>query len=446
MNSENIKLADDAPRFNIKAVVTQTGLNPATIRAWERRYGFPMPQRTEGGHRQYSQRDIDALKWLITRQDEGISISHAIEMWHSYTERGEDPLQSVSTFVEQPITKAVPLFERPQIDELRQAWISACLALDRAAAEQILANAFASFPPEMVCFELLQYGLSEIGNGWYRGEVTVQQEHFTSAISIQRIELLIAAAPAPTRRERTVLFCAPGDYHVFSLLLLTYLLRQRGFDVIYLGANVPVEELVSTINSVDPVLAIATAQLLYAAAGLKHIALSLQGENIPLAFGGLAFNQIPRLRQLIPGFFLGESLQESLQSALKLILNKPPIPGQVEVSEEYQKALAQFRRRQSLIESHVWGTFIATNKPVEHLAKINDEIGQVIEAALQLGDLGVLTYDVSWIEYLLTSYRLKKETILDYLEAYHQAAQIHLGDDARMIVEWLFTLNADADQ
>ena len=71
------------PVFNIKAVVKQTGLNPATIRAWERRYGFPSPRRTEGGHRQYSQRDIDTLNWLIARQDEGMSISHAIELWRS---------------------------------------------------------------------------------------------------------------------------------------------------------------------------------------------------------------------------------------------------------------------------------------------------------------------------------------------------------------------------
>ena len=48
--------------YNIKAVVLETGLKPPTIRAWERRYGLPSPQRTEGGHRQYTQRDIDTLK------------------------------------------------------------------------------------------------------------------------------------------------------------------------------------------------------------------------------------------------------------------------------------------------------------------------------------------------------------------------------------------------
>jgi DNA-binding transcriptional MerR regulator len=43
-------MADDAPTFNLKAVVRETGLKPDTIRAWERRYGLPHPKRTAGGH------------------------------------------------------------------------------------------------------------------------------------------------------------------------------------------------------------------------------------------------------------------------------------------------------------------------------------------------------------------------------------------------------------
>ena len=127
MTSENGHSAEREPQFNIKAVVTQTGLNPATIRAWERRYGFPMPQRTEGGHRQYSRRDIDALKWLMARQDDGVSISHAVEIWQSYTERGEDPLMTTTAFVE-PVTSIGPVVDGSQMDELREAWISSCLS------------------------------------------------------------------------------------------------------------------------------------------------------------------------------------------------------------------------------------------------------------------------------------------------------------------------------
>ena len=72
---------NEVPTFNMKVVVQETGLTPDTLRAWERRYGMPRPERTEGGHRLYSQYEIDMLKWLIVRQEEGLSISNAVDLW-----------------------------------------------------------------------------------------------------------------------------------------------------------------------------------------------------------------------------------------------------------------------------------------------------------------------------------------------------------------------------
>ena len=75
--------AKHTPIYNLKAVVQETGIKPDTLRAWERRYDLPKPQRTASGHRLYSQNDIDMLHWLMARQEEGLSISRAIEMWHT---------------------------------------------------------------------------------------------------------------------------------------------------------------------------------------------------------------------------------------------------------------------------------------------------------------------------------------------------------------------------
>src|SRR5512144_2011880 len=80
------------PAFNLKAVLKETGLAADTLRAWERRYGLPTPDRTAGGHRLSSQRDIETLKWLTARQAEGLSISRAVDMWNEQTASGTDPL------------------------------------------------------------------------------------------------------------------------------------------------------------------------------------------------------------------------------------------------------------------------------------------------------------------------------------------------------------------
>ena len=189
------------PTFNMKAVVRETNLKPDTLRAWERRYGLPNPRRSAGGHRLYSQRDIDTLKWLISRQDEGISISHAVELWHRLESQGQDPL-----LVEPASTTAVEISSFPSvapsgetIAALRSAWIEACLNFDEPAAERILTEAFAMYPPEQVVFEVLRGGLAEIGRGWYQGTTTVQQEHFASELAMRRLESLVAGAAPPTR-------------------------------------------------------------------------------------------------------------------------------------------------------------------------------------------------------------------------------------------------------
>lgn len=428
--------------YNIKAVVTQTGLNPATIRAWERRYGLPMPERTEGGHRQYSQRDVDTLKWLISHQEKGMSISHAVELWQSLVEIGEDPLLSREK-AEAGAARAITPVLGHQIDELRAAWINACLSFDRESAERVLTRAFALFPPEIVCIELLQKGLVDIGDGWHQGTVTVQQEHFTSTLSEQRLEVLIAATPSPTRQELIIVSTAPGERHTFGSFLLTYFLRRRGYDVIHLGADVPVEDFGPTIDSLQPQLVIVSAQLFHTAASIKEVAQSIQTQGVLLAYGGRAFNLMPDLRQYIPGYFLGETLEDAVAGTADLLSQRLIAQESVTQDEKHRYALAQYRERQSLIESHVWGTFIATNKNSDHLSAINNDIAAAIGAALNLGSIKLLGTDISWIESILMSYHQSSDFIHDYVLAYYQAAKIHLGEAGRIIVDWLATLVTD---
>ncbi|MGD8794201.1 MAG: MerR family transcriptional regulator, partial [Anaerolineae bacterium] len=183
----------EEPFFNLKAVVQQTGLKPDTLRAWERRYGLPTPERSEGGHRLYSRRDIDIIKWLIARQQEGLSISRAVDLWQQLEASGRDPLRAPMP-IGAPTPVRVPQAMGETIVELRESWIDACLRYDERLAEQILTQAFALYPPEVVSVDLLQKAVAEIGDSWYQGDVTVQQEHFCSGLAIRRLEALIMAA------------------------------------------------------------------------------------------------------------------------------------------------------------------------------------------------------------------------------------------------------------
>lgn len=431
----------DTPIYNLKAVVTETGLKPDTLRAWERRYGLPSPDRTGGGHRLYSQRDIELLKWLIQRQDEGMSISRAVRLWRQMEKNGTDPLTESESSA--PVPPSTPTsFQNNTLDGLRQGWISACMQFDERQAEQIISQAFALFPLEMVCFNLLQKGLSEIGQGWYQGQITVQQEHFASALALRRLETLVASTPLPTRPGRILAVCPPLERHTFSLLLITLLLRRGGWDVVYLGANVPTDRLTSTIAVAKPKLIILSAQTLPTAATLLPMAHLLHQAQIPSAYGGAVFNVLPQLRRYIPSYFLGTQLELASQTVEQLLTHWPPLPPVQTVGREFFIALEHYRSRQASIEAKVWQLFEKSSEAQHYLHNANRELGHNIEAALTFGQMDLLTTNIQWVRGLLINYhyRMPDELLNIYLESYLMGCQSYLDERGKPIVEWLETV------
>jgi len=434
---------DLIPTYNLKAVVQETGLKPDTLRAWERRYGIPEPDRTDGGHRLYSQHDINTLKWLLARQDEGLSISRAVALWHSLREEGQDPLHVY------PLTHSAAPPTYPAIDsggaivELRRAWVEACLAFDERRAEAVLNQAFSYYAPETVCFELLQKALVEIGQGWYEGLVSVQQEHFTSALAMRRLDSLLAATPAPTRTGRILVGCPPGEIHTFSPLMVSFLLRRRGWDVLYLGADVPTNRLQATIERTQPDLVIFSAQLLETAASLLDIAYYLRDVNIPLGYSGYIFGAVPDLARRIPGHFLGQELSETPQMIENLILHRLPAPPHEPPSELLQQAWSHFRERAGLIETHVWQA-VDAHRSVEGMADANRRLTGNILAALKLGDLDYIGPNLQWLEGMIINNNMPPDVLCNFLAAYHAAAAQHLSAPAgQPIIDWLAKVTAD---
>jgi len=426
-----MKAMYQTPTFNLKAVTQETGVNPDTLRAWERRYDLPNPERTQGGHRIYSQRDIDIVKWLVARQAEGLRIKQAVALWRRLEADGKEPLLM-------KVAQAQPeMPARGTVAELRQAWVSASLAYDEREAEQVLAQAFALYPPETVSLELLQKGIAQIGQAWYAGHATVQQEHFATELATRRVEGLVAAAPPPTRPGRILAACPPEEAHAFSLLVLTFLLRRRGWDVVYLGANVPVEEMETTVKATKPDLAILAAQQLETAANLLTMAQFLRESDVVPTFGGRIFNQLPALRTRIPGYFLSANLEQAPYTVEQMMAAPRPLPPLELASEAHTKALAHYREQQLSIESDVRLASQTTNVAYEHISDLNQELARNIAAALTLGDISFADSYLDWLDGLGSEEPVAAVWSAGYLKRYYQAAKAHLDGRGATIVDWL---------
>lgn len=426
-----------APTYNLKVVLQETSIKPDTLRAWERRYGLPIPERTPGGHRLYSQYDIETIKWLQARQEEGLRINRAVDLWRSIQDSGQEPLLAMP--LEETRTPAIvsDLVSGETLNEMRENWIAACMAFNEPTAEAVLAQAFARYPLETVCLEVLRRGISEIGKMWYTAESTVQQEHFASALAIRRLDALLAAAPPPTRKGRILIGCPPNEDHIFSPLMITLFLRHRGYDVIYLGADVPLSQLDNTVSKTQPDLVVLTAQQLTTAATLYQVSQVLSEQRVPLGFGGLIFNLLPGLRKRILGHFLGETLEQAVQETEHHIAHRVASPKVESVPDIYNNAYRQFTEKQPLIEAYLWEEFQSNGMKEHHLEIANEFLGNDIQAGLILGDMEFLSSEMDWIKSLLENHNIPSEVLPHYLNLYKQALETNLSEAGQPVIDWL---------
>jgi len=283
----------------------------------------------------------------------------------------------------------------------------------------------------------LQHGMSEIGERWYGNRATVQQEHFASALAMRRLDALLSASPAPTRASTILVGCPVNEWHAFTPLLLALLLRRRGLGVIYLGANVPLEEFSNTVKELRVDLVVLVAQQLMTAASLQDTALILSSKNIPVAFGGRIFSIHPELLSYIPGFFLGYRLPAALEQ-IELILNKKMNSRVARVaSPSYEAAYQAFIARRGQIELTLKQLIESLAVSPENMKTAMNFLGDNITAALQLGDMSLIAAEVAWLRVLLQAHDTPPQQLIYFMEMYTEAVRKNIHGAGQPISDWL---------
>ena len=429
---------DRRPRYNLNVVVRETGVKADTLRAWERRYGLPLPQRSPGGHRLYSQYDVETVKWLLAKRSEkGMSISKAVDLWRSIEDSEQDPLD---LSVNLGISGNLLLNETNELTAMRSAWIDACLAFDETRSGQILNQSFALYPIETVFSEILQKGLATIGDYWYQGKASVQQEHFAAELANRRLHALIASAPHPKNRSKILMACPPKELHTFPALLLTALLRNRGWDVTNLGADVPLIQLRMTLEQIKPDLVVSVAMRLETAATLKNVATLLKNKRITLAFGGRIFINLPKLTNRIHGNFLGQDIFASIPKIESLLMDASSQHDLVESPIEYSEAITDFIDAQPIINAEVmhWARSQTKKKHfLDTIHQANEGLGIDIVAALDLGNIDYIKPNLTWLLNLLSHRGMPIDLLLNYLMTYQNTAEATLNTRGQEIVRSL---------
>jgi MerR family transcriptional regulator, light-induced transcriptional regulator len=205
----------------------RSGVSPELLRAWERRYGLLQPERSAGGLRLYSPADLDRVRLMQQHLAAGLAAAEAAAL----ALRAEAVAASPSAARDE-LAEALDRFDEPH-------------------AQAVLDRLLAVTTVDTLLGEVVMPYLHALGDRWARGEVSVAQEHFASAVLRGRL-LGLARGWGLGVGPLALLACLPGEQHDLGLIAFGLALRSRGWRIVHLGPDVPLETVEDACGRLEP--------------------------------------------------------------------------------------------------------------------------------------------------------------------------------------------------
>lgn len=228
--SQEHAAADGGGRLSIGALSRATGIPIETLRTWERRYGFPVPERKPSGHRVYPLSSIDRLRRIA----EALSRGHRAREAVSASDVELNALLTVTPLEISPPPTAQEETPAEIVDYLQAVEI-----FDAAALTQLLMKDWKRLKPIDFLHARIAPLLRAVGDAWAAGQLEIRHEHFLS----ERVGDVLRALRLPfeerSRGPLVVCVTLSGEAHGLGLQMVALLLAVEGCRVLFLGTELP---------------------------------------------------------------------------------------------------------------------------------------------------------------------------------------------------------------
>lgn len=222
--------------YSIKELEQLSGIKAHTIRVWEQRYNLLSPKRTETNIRYYDDVDLKLILNVALLNEQGYRISKIASM------TAEQMRDQVMHLTERSLTH----------DDQLYALTTSMIDLDEERFEKVLSSNIMKLGFEQTMLQIVYPFMSKVGLLWQTGTINPAQEHFISNLVRQKLIVAIDAQLIRTGGKKFLLYLPEAELHEITLLFASYLLKNKGHKVIYLGQNTPEDDLLSVFELHQP--------------------------------------------------------------------------------------------------------------------------------------------------------------------------------------------------
>jgi DNA-binding transcriptional MerR regulator len=224
--------------YSMAQVESLTGIKGHTLRVWERRYNFLQPERTDTNIRYYSDKQLRLLLNIAILNRNGVKVSAIDKM--------------AETEIEELVLNITHKTETAVNDDIARLTIC-MLEMDEAEFEKAFQLHVMRRGLLSTITEIVYPFLSHVGVLWTTRKTLPAQEHFITNLIRQKIISAIDTLPKPNDNAPAILmFLTEGEMHEIGLLLAAYIAKDLGWRVIYLGQNVPTENIKNVTAITNP--------------------------------------------------------------------------------------------------------------------------------------------------------------------------------------------------
>ncbi|MDO6389145.1 MerR family transcriptional regulator [Pontibacter sp. BT731] len=228
-------------QYTIKELEHLSGIKAHTIRIWEQRYNVLCPQRTDTNIRYYSDADLKTLLNISLLNEQGYKISKIAKM---------SPEQLKLT------VQQLAEHENTTLSHHINNLVTAMVDMDEERFDKTFSTVTLQLGFQDAMLKVLYPFLHKIGILWQTNNISPAHEHFVS--NLVRQKLIVAIDGQVVKRTEDtptyLLYLPEGELHEIALLFMNYLIRAHHYQVIYLGQNLPFEDLKKTYEQLKPAI------------------------------------------------------------------------------------------------------------------------------------------------------------------------------------------------